>query len=245
MMKIKTFLVDDERKSLDLLEQKIIEFCPILEIIGKSTEPTQAINLIKEISPALVFLDIAMPGMSGFELLKQFQKPEFEVIFATAFNDRAIEAINASAIGYLTKPIDSEELINTTARAQESIERKNYLIKNSVLKDNLSSPLNKRIAVPDRQGMEILKIDEIICCEGYQGYTKIYTTNGNQILSSQSIGYFSQILTIHGFMSIHKSYLINLNSVVKYMNEGNIVLENKQVVPVAKNKRKEFLAKFK
>lgn len=242
-MKIKTIIIDDERKSIETLKFSIKKCCPEIEIIGEFQDPNEAIKQIENLNPQLVFLDLAMPEMSGFDLLSKIDKPIFEVIFATAFNEHAIEAISHCAIGYLMKPIDNEELVESVNRAKESINQKNALAKNLQLIENFeSNPLKeKKIIIPTQEGLEFVSLLDLIFCEGVDGYTKLHFSSKRQeMLSSKSIGYFQKILQNQHFFLTHKSYLINMNCIEKYLNEGYILLEKGHKVPVSRSKRNEF-----
>lgn len=246
-MKIKTILIDDERKALAILKNKLERICPSIEIIAETQDPKQGIKLIKELKPQLVFLDIAMPELNGFDVLKQFSEPNFEIIFATAFDDYAIKAIKYCAIGYLVKPVDNHDLEIAVNNAIKNIEDKTALEKNKQLIENLGAQTfqNKKIVIPSQDGLEFVKISDIIFCEGEDGYTKINFTNRKPILSSNSIGHFNKLLLDNDFYLVHKSYLINLSYIEKYLNEGYIILSNNHKVPVSRNRRQDFLNSLK
>ena len=246
-MKIKTILIDDEPKALSILENKIERLCPSIEIIAKTQNPHEAITLIKELKPQLIFIDIAMPEINGFDVLKQFENPDFEIIFATAFDDFAIDAIKHCAIGYLVKPIDNEDLKLAVATATQNIEEKTALEKNKLLIENLGiqSFQNKKIIIPSVEGLEFVTIADIIHCEGVDGYTKVHCKDQKPKLSSHSIGHFNKLLNSNDFYLVHKSHLINLNYIQKYLNEGYVLLEGNFKVPVSRSKRQEFLEKIK
>lgn len=246
-MKIKTILIDDERKALAILKNKIERLCPNIEVIAETQNPKEGIELIKTLNPQLVFLDIAMPEINGFDVLKQFENPTFEIIFATAFDDYAIEAIKHCAIGYLVKPIDNNDLIFAVNNAIKNIEEKSALKKNKQLIENLGIQTfqNKKIVIPSTDGLEFVKIADIIFCEGVDGYTKIHFINRKPILSSHSIGHFNKLLGKNDFYLVHKSYLINLIYIEKYLNEGYVLLSENHKIPVSRNRRQDFLNSLK
>lgn len=246
-MKIKAILIDDERKSIETLKHSIIKLCPNIEIVGETQVPEEGIQLIENLNPQLVFLDLAMPEMSGFDLLSNISKPNFEVIFATAFDEYAIEAIKHCAIGYLVKPIDDIELIEAVQRAAESIENKTVLEKNLVLIENIGQSFqDKKITIPTQSGLDFIKTKDIIYCEGTEGYTRLYFTQKRPpMLSSKSIGYYHKILKNKHFYLTHKSYLINMSHIEKYENEGYILLTDNYKAPVSRNKRIGFLTQVR
>lgn len=246
-MTINAILIDDERKALAILKNKLERLCPNITIIGETQCPKEGLELIKTLEPQLVFLDIAMPEMSGFDLLSQIEKPNFEIIFATAFDNYAIEAITNCAIGYLVKPIDNQDLIVAVNKAIQNIEDKTALEKNKLLIENLGVQKfqNKKIVIPSQDGLEFVKINEIIHCEGTNGYTTIHFKTRKSILSSNSIGYFNKLLESQHFYLVHKSHLINLDHIEKYLNEGYVILTNNLKIPVSRNRRSDFLNCFK
>ena len=246
-MKIKTILIDDERKAIAILKNKIERFCPNIEIIAETQDPEQGIALINKLKPQLVFIDIAMPELNGFELLKQIEQPNFEIIFATAFDDYAIEAIKHCAIGYLVKPIDNQDLIEAVNKALINIEAKTALQKNRLLVENLGIQKiqKKKIAIPSVGGIEFVRISDIIHCKGEDGYTKIYFREKKTLLSSNSIGHFNKILKNQEFYLVHKSHLINMEYIEKYLNEGYVLLTENHKIPISRNRRTEFLNQLK
>lgn len=246
-MTIKTILIDDERKALAILINKLERLCPNVKIIAQTQNPKEGIQLIKNLKPDLVFLDVAMPEISGFDVLKQFNNPEFEIIFATAFDDYAIQAIKHCAIGYLVKPIDNKDLVNAVNNAYQNLQDKSALQKNKQLIENLGvqSFQQKKIIIPCVEGLEFIKIEDILHCQGETGYTKIYLKNGKSMLSSSSIGHFSRLLESSNFYLVHKSHLINLNYIEKYLNEGYVILQGNIQIPVSRNRRQAFLEQLK
>ncbi len=242
-MTVTAILVDDENKSLAILKNKLERLCPNINVIGETQDPEEAIDLITNLNPQLVFLDIAMPGMNGFEMLQKIPKPQFEIIFVTAFDNYGIEAIKHCAIGYIVKPIDSQDLIKAVAIATENIADKTALAKNTQLIENLGiqSFQQKKIVIPSQDGLEFVKIEDIIHCQGTDGYTKIHFQNDKPIMSSYSIGHFFKLLKHQDFYLIHKSHLINVNYILKYLNEGYVILEDNHKLPVSRTKRTDFL----
>jgi len=246
-MKISAILIDDERKALAILKNKLERFCPNVKIIAVTQSPKEGVELIKKLKPQLVFLDVAMPELSGFDLLAEIENPDFEIIFATAFDNYAIEAIKHCAIGYLVKPVDNDDLIETVKKAIFNIEEKSALEKNRLLIENLGATTfqNKKIVIPSNEGLEFIKISDILFFEGDNGYTRIHTVNRKAILSSHSIGYFNKLIENQSFYQIHKSYLINFSYIEKYLNEGYVILQDNHKLPVSRNRRQDFLNNIK
>lgn len=246
-MKINAILIDDERKAIAILKNKLVRFCPDVTVIAETQSPTEALLLIDSLKPDLVFLDVAMPELSGFDVLSKIENPNFEIIFATAFDNYAIEAIKHCAIGYLVKPVDNDDLVKAISKATNNILKKSALEKNKQLIQNLGVQnfQDKKIVIPSQDGLEFVKIADIVHFEGDNGYTQIIFTNRKPILSSNSIGHFSKILNNKSFYLIHKSHLINLNYIEKYLNEGYVVLSNGSKLPVSRVRRQEFLNSLK
>ncbi|MEZ4874004.1 MAG: LytTR family DNA-binding domain-containing protein [Flavobacteriaceae bacterium] len=243
---IRTILIDDEPKALAILQNKIERFCPEIEVIATTQDPKEGIEFIHHLKPDLIFLDVSMPEMTGFEMLQKIRHLRFEIIFATAFDDFAIEAINHCAIGYLVKPIDNEDLVKAVKNAVKSIEEKMALEKNKILIENLSIKKfqDKKVVIPTQDGLEFIEINQILHCEGAEGYTKIHFKNRKPILSSQSIGHFAKMFDGQDFYLVHKSHLVNLHHIDKYLNEGYILIEHHKI-PVSRNRRNEFLEMIK
>lgn len=243
MNKIKTILIDDERKSLVILRTKLEKHCPNVEIIAECQDPSQSIELISTLNPDLIFLDIAMPEMSGFDVLSKFENPDFEIIFATAFDQYAIEAIKQCAIGYLVKPVDNIDLIEAVNKASISIENKTSLKRNQLLVENFGmlKSSKKKLVIATPKGLEFVKIENIIHCDGKDGYTTLHFNNRDRVLSSQRIGHFTSILESQFFFQVHKSHLINLNEIETYHNEGFAIMSNGNKIPVSRYRKTEFL----
>jgi len=244
-MKLRAILVDDEEKALKILEIKIKKFFPEIKIIATEQSPVDAISSIEEQKPDLVFLDIEMPYLNGFDVLKRFEKPNFEIIFVTAYSSYAIEAIQLTAIGYVVKPIDDAELNTAIENAIKNIQLKTALDKNTVLIQNLQKQSSdSKVIIPSLKGLDFIKIKDIIRCEGENGYTTIVLANSKKITSSYSIGKFVKMLGNKNFLHIHRSHLINLKYVSGYLNEGYISMENGDHLPISKPKRQEFIAQM-
>ncbi len=236
---IRCILIDDEEKALKMLRKKIEKKFPQLEIIATYQEPEKAVEGIKELKPDLVFLDIAMPNMSGFDLLSQFDNPGFEVIFVTAYDNFAIQAIRHAAIGYIVKPIDDETLATAIANAEKNIQLKTAKRNNKILLDLLKEK-NNTISIPTQEGYVFIKKDNLVRLEGDDGYTKIICQNSNEYLSSYNLGKFIEILG-HDFFQPHRSHLVNIKHINRFLKEGYLEMTDKAKVPLSKAKKKEFL----
>jgi two-component system LytT family response regulator len=243
MNSISAYIIDDERKAISVLKNKIKQIAPDILVSGEFQHPSEALLALKEKQPDLIFLDVTMPEMSGLEMLKKIENPDFEVIFVTAYGDYAIEAIRHCAIGYVMKPIINEDLKTALDNAKRNINQKTALQKNQQLIANMKMPQSgkKKIAIPSAKGLDFIEIQEIIRCEGVNGYTVLHIKNQGQLVSSYSIGHFYKMLNHLNFFLIHKSHLINLDCLVRYDRSGYVELSNNQSIPVARNRKEAFL----
>ena len=245
-MKYKAILVDDEIKLQEVLRIKLERFCPNIEVIGTATNAWDAFDLIQTQQPNIVFLDIAMPSESGFDLLQRFPRINFEIIFVTGFNQYALDALKLSAVDYLLKPVSTQELKSAVQKAVHNIETRQKLERYAILQHNIKSEAQQgdKISILCSDKHEFVKIAHIIRCEGWQKYSKIYLQNGTCIVSSYNIGFFKEMLESKGFYSVHKSHLINQYHIKSYQKAGIVVLSDGSEVPVARRKKEDFYQTF-
>ena len=215
---LKTILVDDEPKVRAVLELKLKDKCPEVEVIGLASSVSEAYELIKKESPDLLFLDIAMPGESGFDLIARFDKINFDIIFVTGFNEYAIDALRVSAVDYLLKPVINDELIKSVQKAKERKKQRDTVGRYEILKHNINhmGDQQTKIAIPGVQAYDFITVGDIIRCEGWQKYTKIYLKDSSCILSSYNLGVYKTMLDKFSFYSCHKSHFINTKHVIRY-----------------------------
>lgn len=239
----KTVIVDDENKLREVLRIKLSKECPELNVCGEAQNAEDAFRLIKDARPHLVFLDIAMPGASGFDLLDRFELVDFEIIFVTGFNEFALDALKVSAVDYLLKPVKNDDLAAAVQKAIKRIKNKAKLSKYDILKHNVQNigSQDSKISIPGTDSYEFVSISNIIRCEGWNKYTKIFLKNEAVIVSSYNIGIFKDMLLPYGFYSSHKSHVINKSYITKYLKEGTIILDFEHHVPLARRRRDEFL----
>ena|SRR2546423_2427208 len=241
---LRAILIDDEENSLNALKQKIIQHCPLVDIIACFTQPSEAVEKINFLKPEIVFLDIEMPGMNGFNLLQQVNYKNFEPVFVTAYDHYAVRAIRFSALDYLVKPVDVDELKATVERA---LQKKNSGGPNERLElliDHLSNPKKdfKRIAIPSHEGLQFIKVSEIVYLEAHINYTHIFLPNHKYVVS-RTIKDFEELLPSGTFIRIHNSYIINKDYLEKYIRGegGQVVLSTGVTLDVAKRKKSDFL----
>jgi two-component system LytT family response regulator len=235
-------VIDDEKKLRDVLRLKLEKTCPEIKIIGEAENAQTAFELIKKVQPQVVFLDIAMPRGSGFDLLSRFEKVNFEVIFVTGYSDYALEALRISAVDYLLKPVINEDLKRAVEKACERINHKLLVKGYELLQHNVSHQGEQvsRVSIPGVNSYEVTEIRDIIRCEGEQKYTRIFLKDGRNLLSSYNIGVFKEMFECYEFYSSHKSHLINIHHIVRYKTEGLVVMTDNSEVPVSRRKKEEF-----
>jgi len=245
---VKYIIIDDEPKARKLLQAMIEEYCPELTLAVQCEDLPTGIKAIKKFKPALVFLDIEMPGHSGLELMDFFDDDEvdFDVIFTTAYNEYALQAFRFSAIDYLLKPIQQTQL---TEAVQRYLRKQNNKQPEQLrfLQQNLNSQLNwedKRIVVPSGQTLHFLKPADILMIKGEAAYSELHLANGTKMLASRNLKHFEEALsTIPVFFRCHKSYIINRRMVLQYVKSdgGYLTLVNGLQASISTDKVDEFL----
>ncbi len=237
-------LVDDEKHCRDVLALLLAKYCPHVTLLAACADGVEGVAAIELHHPDLVFLDIEMPGMSGFDLLKTCQYTGFRVIFTTAYNEYAIQAIRHNALDYILKPIDKDELRQAVVKAEEAIS-----VRAASPVDEFVAYLNRqktgdRIALPTLEGLQILQSEEIYYCESDGGYTHFYLTNGKAVLISKTLKEVEDVLESKGFCRVHHGFLINVRYVSRYIrgDGGEVIMANNKNIPVSRNKKQEFLS---
>ncbi len=213
-----------------------------------ATKTSEAHSLLQQFQPHLIFQDIVMPEKNGFEFLSGVQKINFEIIFTTAYNEYAIHAIRFSALDYLLKPINAEELRNAVNRFMEK--RNQQLQSDALLKNLLANLENKKesefkLAVPTISGAVFFSPAEIIRLEGEGNYTQFHLTQNRRYLSAKTMKEYEEILLQHNFLRIHKSHLVNRSFIDHYKNEGSVLLKDKTSLPVSRQRKQEVAAVLK
>jgi two-component system LytT family response regulator len=242
---MKAILIDDEIDSLETTELLIEHFCPKVNIIGVANDAERGIKMINKLKPDLVFLDISMPKMNGFELLNHLTFKNFELIFTTAHDEHAIKAFEVGAIHYLLKPIDTEELIKAISRVKEKLkEQKKLPDMLSILKQVTISRVPK-IAIPSLRGLEMIEVDQIIRCEADSNYSTIHMIS-NKIVVTKTLKELEQLLLVHNFVRIHHSHLINLGHLKSYLKGegGAVILSNGDHVNVSRSRKSGLFEKL-
>lgn len=243
---IRAILVDDEHFGRQALAQALQQYCPQVELLQQCASPEEGIASIQQHKPDLVFLDVQMPGMSGFDLLKQMHPVNFEVIFITAYDRYAIKAIKFSAIDYLLKPLDVDDLMQAVKRVEDkqqavgSAQRLASVVHNLDFKEGAI----EKLAVPTLEGIDFIEVAQIIFCAADRGYTNIYLKNETPKLVSRTLKDFENILSHSGFCRVHHHYLINMKHIKKYIKGegGYVILTDDHHVDISRRKKEEFLS---
>ena len=243
MKTYKTIIIDDERLAREEVKRALKSY-PEFEVIGEASHADEAKKMIEEMIPDIIFLDIHMPGKSGFDLLEELTTVP-EVVFTTAYDQYAIKAIKFSALDYLLKPIDMDELEKAiqkhkSSKTQERVEKQK--IKNLI--ENIKSENHiRKIAVPDGNGLIFIPLKNIVRCESDGNYTIIYQKEGKKIVASRTLGDFDDMFSGENFFRIHRSHLINLEHLVKYVKgEGGYVeMSDGSKAEVSRRKKSDFM----
>jgi two-component system LytT family response regulator len=245
---IKTIAIDDEYHCLGTLEILISEYCPDVQLIDKCQSPKNAFDLINKHQPDLVFLDIEMPGMTGFELLEQFDTIPFSVIFTTGYDKYAIRAIRVSALDYLLKPVDPKDLKLAVEKIRKQqfrpLEEQFRLLLDRVQQ---RETMVRQIAVPTRDGFEMILIDQLIRCEADDNYTRLFLKNNKVLLICKTLKETEeQLREFNFFARVHHSFLVNLNEVTRYVrgDGGYLIMRDGSTVDVSKSRKESLLKKI-
>ncbi|MXV14495.1 LytR/AlgR family response regulator transcription factor [Hufsiella ginkgonis] len=237
-MDIRCVLIDDEPNNLENLEGMITRWCPGIAIVGAATNAGEGLRVIEKENPDLVFLDIQMPGQSGFDLLKALNEVTFEVIFVTAFDHYGIQAIKFSALDYLLKPIDVTELRQAIekARLKLAAKQQNLSIQNLLSFIRRSQKDLPKIALPTMQETRYVKVNEIVRCEALDNYTRFFMHNGDKVLVCKTLKEFAELLRPYDFYRTHQSHLVNFHYVKSLLKEdgGMLLLDDGSKIPISR-----------
>ena len=244
---ISAVIIDDELHSLETLSWKINEYCEGVQVLATFSDPTIGLAYLESNEVDLLFLDIEMPVLSGFDVLQKISNVNFDVIFTTAYDEYGIKAIKYSALDYLLKPIDSEELQNAIAKYRDkkhqSISPEQLDVLFSSLRKDLSG--QQKIALATKESIELVKPQDIILCESDNNYTMVYM-DGRKKLISKTLKEFEELLVPHNFFRTHQSYLVNIEHIREYVRQdgGYLLMSNQKNVPVSRNKREGVMKLF-
>jgi two-component system LytT family response regulator len=242
---VTAIIVDDEPYSCESLATLLERYCPDVKLLDICYSGTDALKAIKEQPPTLLFLDIEMPGMNGFEMLQKLPSVNFSIIFTTSYDQYAIKAIRFSALDYLLKPVDREELQTAVQKATHK-SHEAFPQQMEILLQKLNHPtiaVNK-IAIPTMEGLQMLFVENIISCSSDSNYTILHLKNKQKITASRTLKEIEEMLEDYSFLRVHHSYLINLNEIEKYIkgDGGYLIMSDGSNIDVSRS-RKEVLMK--
>lgn len=245
---IEVILIDDEPKSLTALEWELTNFCNNIEVVGKFTNPEDALVFLKTNSIDGIFLDIEMPQMDGFQFLEKLKSRDFAVIFTTAYDQYAIQAIKERALDYLLKPVDSDDLkvtIDKIIDFKNTIQLKKSLEERILSVSKLAASPEKKIPISMDGKLVFVLPNTIIYCESDGNYCHIYLEKNEKLFVTKKLKEIEEILPSTLFFRIHNSYLINLDKVDEYFKtDGYVVMSNQKKIPVSRNRKNSFLDKI-
>lgn len=241
---LRTLVVDDERHIREMLVGMAPALCQNIQVVGEAEGVKDALESIRKLNPDLLLLDIQLKDGNGFEILERFGELPFKVIFITAYEEYAVKAFQISAIDYLVKPVDPDELQKALERTVQTIQAE-FLMKMNTLFDNMNYKTieEKKIVLKTSNNIHLVKICEVVHCDSFQNYTEFNLTGDRKIVVSRTLKDYEELLKDFSFFRVHKSHLINLRFIERYekADGGNVVMSNGNHIPVASRKQGELL----
>ena len=248
LQKIKSVIVEDEAAAREVLKNYLQKYCPQIETIGEAQNFKEAIPLLHDLKPQLVFLDVEMPFGNAFDVLEGCKDLQFETIFVTAFSEYSLKALNQSAAYYLLKPISIEELIAAVNKVQQHIVNHEIFNRNKIIVENFkeTKPEKQQVILPTLEGFEVVKMEDIIRLRGNGNFTDLYLSNGQKKMVCRFLKHFTEILPFP-FIRVHKSHIININAVKSYHKGtgGYVTMTDNSEVEISPGYKEEFLKAFK
>jgi two-component system LytT family response regulator len=244
-MKISAVIIDDEKIARDVLRNYLTKYCPQVEILGEAENIKEAVPLIAEKSPKLVFLDVEMPFGNAFDVLEATSEFSYETIFITAFSQYSLQALNKSASYYILKPIDIQELILAVNKVAESLEKKESFNRNKILLENLKlQPEKQQLILPTLQGFDVVKTENIVRLQADGNFTQVYLIDGSKKMVCRFLKHFDDLLE-SPFVRVHRSHIVNTTFVKSYHKNGEILLHDGAEIEVSGTYKDAFLGLFK
>lgn len=237
-------IVDDEPYCCEVLSALLLKYCKEVNILAECNSGAAALKAIRELQPNLVFLDVEMPNMNGFDMLQQLPAINFDLIFTTSYDQYALKAIRFSAVDYLLKPIDREELQKAVQKVIQH-SQKPLAQQLEILLQQVRHPVTaiNKIAMPTMEGLQMIPVEDIVSCESNSNYTTIILKNKQKIVVSRTLKEMEEMLEDHSFLRVHHSYLVNLNEVTKYVKGegGYLVMSDGTNIDVSRSKKERLL----
>ncbi len=243
---LKAIIIDDEPDCVKLLALQLKMYCPEIQLIGGYSSSVEGLQKIKEFQPDIVFLDIEMPIMNGFQILEELGTIDFRLIFVTAYDKFAVKAFRYNALDYLLKPIDGKDL---KVAVKKAINQKTDLQQLKSVKQHWNGGEKyqpDKIALPYQNGVTFTEIKNVIYCESDNNYTRFHILGGQNYMVAKTLGDIQEVLEERNFLRVHRQYLVNLDHIKKYVRgEGNyLILSNDESIPVARNKKEKLIERF-
>jgi len=245
---LRAIIVDDEPKGRSILQQLLALHAPQLNIAGVAANADEGLKMIDAYNPDVVFLDVEMPGKSGFDLLRELHTVDFKVVFVSAHNHYSLKAIKFHAFDYLLKPIDLDELKQTIEKLLQFSQPHSHEQMNEMLSASKQGNTEfGKIGIPSLSSIDLVAIDDILYCEASSNNTFIYLTNNKKIVATKNLKEYEELLVNHRFFRIHHAYLVNLKHIAKYIKGegGSVILSNQKELEVSRRKKQEFLNTLK
>jgi two-component system, LytTR family, response regulator len=242
---MRTIIIDDELESRQANRLTISRYCPDIALLGEADSVVSGLDLIARLHPELVFLDVQMQDGTGFDLLEKIEQINFQVIFVTSFDHFALKAFRFSALDYLLKPIEPELLIKAVHKAKQ-VNLQGFVKQQVDIAIN-SNKVASRIALPTFEGLEMINLDEIVYCESDSNYTTFYLLGGAKYVASRTMKEYEAIFPDDRFLRIHKSYIINLNHVSRYIKGegGQVVMSSGSMLPVSRLRKDMLISRLR
>lgn len=244
---VNAIIIDDERHSCDALKMLLDKCCPQVQVAAICHSGEEGINKIHELRPQLVFLDIEMPHMNGFQMLEQLHAIHFEIIFTTSYDQYAITAFKFSALDYLLKPVDREELQKAVQKVSNKITPPvSQQLEILLQKINQPTIAVQRIALPTMQGLEFVPVESIISCSSNNNYTEFFMVEKKKLLVSRTLKEVEDMLADHSFVRVHNSHIVNLNAITRYVKGegGYLVMSDGSTVDVSRSRKDLLIQKL-
>lgn len=242
---LKAIIIDDEPDCVQLIALQLKTHCPQIQVQGLFTSPEEGLEAIRKMEPDLLFLDVEMPRMNGFQLLEQLEDISFSLIFVTAYNEFALKAFRFSALDYLLKPLNIIQLVEAVRKAEkrQRIDQRQLDLLRYQLKEG---QYPSKIAVPFHSGVVFVELKELVYCEADSNYTKLFLNNGKSYLLSKTLREVQEVLEERNFLRVHRQYLINLDHIKMYhKGDGSyLVMTGDITISVAKNQKERLVQKF-
>lgn len=239
---IRTMILDDEKHCVESLRLDLVKYCPEVEILATCTGSKEGLQAIKKLKPDLVFLDVEMPWMNGFELLELLQPVEFDVIFTTAYDSYALKAFRVSAVDYLLKPICKDDLISAVQRIHKKLNDTGTDRIQTLLDDYFTRQQQSRITIPEKDGYQFIDVPNILYAESDGNYARIFIHQKSPLFVSMTLKDLENKLSGNNFCRVHHSFLVNLDNVDRYVKAegGYLVMKNGAIVPVSRAKKNDL-----